>query len=272
MSVPALVPSAAVILLLAALTADLLTCARERAPTRRDPLVAGAGLLAAPLLAGALALDAPAKAAEFLAAWGAALAMTVDLVVLLVLLTHRAPGAGENPGVRRVRSGSRRVPVAVGASALVRIVLVSTGAPGLGWLSAATGVVVLVGAWWLFRRDEPGLPEVRAARIAAIPVAVVLGAFAVTATGGSSPLVLCANLLALLGVARLVRAAAPLCSRAPGASVGGAAVLVFLGVEALLAGIAGHGPAQDASVTALSLTMTLLVVVLGAITAVRSGR
>ncbi|SFS78383.1 hypothetical protein [Saccharopolyspora flava] len=260
MSVPALVPSAAVIVLLAALTADLLACSRGRAPTRADPLVAGAALLAAPLLAGVLALDSPARAGEFLAAWGAALAMTVVLVVLLVVLTHRLPGS------------HRLVPAAVGASALTRIALAGTGLPGLPLLSAVSGAAVLLGAWWLFRRDDSGLPEPGAARFAAIPAAVVLGAFAATATGGDAAPVLCANLLPLLGAARVVRTASPRCRRAPGAAVGGAAVLVFFGVEALLAGLAGRGPGQDASVTGLSLAMTLLVVVLGAITAVRSGR
>lgn len=260
MSVPALLPSAAVAVLLAAVAADLLACARGRAPTRHDLLVTGAGIAAALLVAAGLSSGAPQSAGEFLAAWGSAFAVTVDLVVLLVVLTHRAPGA------------RRLVSLAVAASVLARIVLVITGVPGLAWVSALFGLVVLAGAWWLFRHGEPGLPAAAAIAPAAIPVAVALGAFAVSATGGGSALVLCANLLALLGAVRLVRLTARLCARIPDVAVGFSAVLVFIGAKALLAGLAGHGPAQDASVTVLSLAMTLLVVALSAITAVRAGR
>lgn len=260
MSVPALLPSTAVVVLLAAVTADLLACARGRAPTRSDLSVIGGGIAAAPLVAAGLALGAPAQAGEFLAAWGSAFAMTVDLVVLLVVLTHRSPGA------------QRLVVLAAGASVLSRIVLVSTGVPGLAWVSALFGLVVLTGAWWLFRHCEPGLPEAGAVALGAIPVAVAIGAFAASATGGGAVPVLCANLLALLGAVRLVRLTARLCARIPDVSVGFSAVLVFIGVKALLAGLSGHGPAHDASVTALSLAVTLLVVGLTAITAVRAGR
>ena len=54
MSVPALLPFAAVAVLLAAVATDLLTCARGRAPTRHDLPVAAAGIAVA-LLAVALA-------------------------------------------------------------------------------------------------------------------------------------------------------------------------------------------------------------------------
>lgn len=84
--------------------------------------------------------------------------------------------------------------------------------------------------------------------------------------------VLCANLLALLGAVRLVRLTARLCARAPDASVGFSALLVFLGVKSLLSGLSGHGPADDAGVTVLSLGMALLVAALLVITAVRAER
>ncbi|RRO20598.1 hypothetical protein EIL87_01615 [Saccharopolyspora rhizosphaerae] len=259
MSVPALFPSAAVAVLLAAVAADLLACARGRAPTRHDLPVIGSGIAAALLLALGTSFAAPALAGEFLAAWGSAWVLTVDLVVLLVVLTHRAPGA------------ERLVAVAVGASVLTRALLVTTGVPGVAWLSALFGLVVLAGSWWLFRHGERGLPEAGPAALIAIPVAVVLGAFAVAA-GGAGVLVLCANLLALLGAVRLVRLTARVCVRVPDVAVAFSAVLVFVGFEALLTGLAGGGPAQDVSVTVLCLSMTVLVVLLSAITAVRAGR
>ncbi|TDD88992.1 hypothetical protein E1202_12380 [Saccharopolyspora karakumensis] len=260
MSVPALLPFAAVAVLLAAVATDLLACARGRAPTRHDLLVAGAGIAAALLVATGLSIGAPPLAGEFLAAWGSAFAVTVDLVVVLVVLTHQVPDA------------RRLVVLAIGASALTRIVLAATGVAGVGWTSALFGLLVLVAAWWLFRSGETGLPHAGALSLGAVPAAVALGAFAVSATGGGPVVVLCANLIALLGAVRLVRLTARLCARASDASVGFSALLVFLGVKSLVSGLSGHGPAHDAGVTVLSLGMALLVAALMVITAVRAER
>ncbi|TDD07832.1 hypothetical protein E1181_08515 [Saccharopolyspora terrae] len=260
MSVPALLPFAAVAVLLAAVATDLLTCARGRAPTRHDLPVAAAGIAVALLAAGGLSIGSPVVAAEFLAAWGSAFAVTVDLVVVLVVLTHQLPAA------------KGLVVLAVGASALTRIVLAATGVAGVAWISALFGLLVLLAAWWLFRAGESGLPHAGALSLGAIPAAVAFGAFAVSATGGGSVVVLCANLLALLGAVRLVRLAARLCARTTDASVGFSALLVFLGVKSLLSGLSGHGPADDAGVTVLSLGMALLVAALMVITAVRAER
>ncbi len=260
MSVPALLLLASVTVLLAALATDLLICARGRAPTRHDLPVIGAGTAAALLVAAGLGIGSPVVAGEFLAAWGSALAVTVDLVVVLVVLTHQVPAA------------KRLVVLAVGASALTRIVLAATGVVGVAWISALFGLLVLLAAWWLFRGGESGLPQAGALSLGAVPAAVALGVFAVSTTGGGSVVVLCANLLALLGAVRLVRLTARLCARAPDASVGFSALLVFLGVKSLLSGLSGHGPAHDAGVTVLSLGMALLVAVLMVITAVRAER
>jgi hypothetical protein len=260
MSVPALLPFAAVAVLLAAVATDLLTCARGRAPTPHDLPVACAGIAAALLVATGLSIGSPVVAAEFLAAWGSAFAVTVDLVVVLVVLTHQLPAA------------KGLVVLAVGASALTRIVLAATGVAGVAWISALFGLLVLLAAWWLFQGGESGLPHAGALSPGVIPAAVALGAFAVSATGGGSVVVLCANLLALLGAVRLVRLTAGLCARTPDASVGFSALLVFLGVKSLLSGLSGHGPADDAGVTVLSLGMALLVAALMVITAVRAER
>lgn len=260
MSVPALFPFAAVAVLLAAVATDLLACARGRAPTRHDLPAAGAGIAAALLVATGLSTASPVLAGEFLAAWGSAFAVTVDLVVVLVVLTHQIPAA------------KKPVVLAVGASALTRIVLAVTGVAGVAWVSALFGLLVLLVAWWLFRGGESGLPHAGVLSLGAVPAAVALSAFAVSATGGGSVVVLCANLLALLGAVRLVRLTARLCARAPDASVGFSALLVFLGVKCLLSGLFGHGPAHDAGVTVLSLGMALLVATLMVITAVRAER
>ncbi|MBQ0923924.1 hypothetical protein [Saccharopolyspora endophytica] len=260
MSVPALLPFAAVAVLLAAVATDLLTCARGRAPTRHDLTVAAAGIAVALLAAGGLSIGSPAAAGEFLAAWGSAFAVTVDLAVVLVVLTHRIPAA------------RGLVVLAVGASALARIVLAATGVAGVAWISALFGLLVLVAAWRLFRSGETGLPRAGSLSLGAVPAAVAFGAFAVSATGGGSVVVLCANLLALLGAVRLVRLTARLCARAPDAAVGFSALLVFLGVKSLLSGLSGHGPADDAGVMVLSLGMALLVAALMVITAVRAER
>ena len=261
MSVPALLPFAAVAVLLAAVATDLLACARGRAPTGHDLPVAAAGIAAALVVAAGLSIGSPVLAGQFLAAWGSAFAVTVDLVVVLVVLTHQVPVA------------RRLVVLAVGASALTRIVLAATGVAGVAWISALFGLLVLLAAWWLFRGGGSGLPRAGALSLGAVPAAVALGAFAVSATGGGSVVVvLCANLLALLGAVRLVRLTARLCARAPDAPVGFSALLVFLGVKSLLSGLSGHGPAHDAGVTVLSLGMALLVAALMVITAVRAER
>lgn len=260
MSVPALLPSAALVVLLAAVAADLLSCARGRAPTRHDLPVAASGVLAALLVAAGLGAAAPERAVPFLAAWGSAIALTVDLVVVLVVLSFRVPQA------------KRLVVSAVATTALARIVLVATGVGAVAWISALFGLLVLVLAWWLFQHGEAGLPGAGALTLGAVPAAVAFAAFAVSATGGGSVLVLCANLLALIGVVRLVRWTARVCAPISDAPVGFSAVLVFIGVKSLLAGMTGRGPAHDLEGALLSLAMTALVAALLTITAVRERR
>ncbi|TWF95733.1 hypothetical protein [Saccharopolyspora dendranthemae] len=260
MSVPALLPSAALVVLLAAVAADLLSCARGRAPARHDLPVAGAGVIAALLVAAGLGLAAPTQAVPFLAAWGSAIGMTVDLVVVLVVLSFRVPEA------------KRLVVLAVAATACARVVLVATGVGPTAGLSWVFGLLVLWLAWRLVQHGDSGLPEAGVLTVGMIPAAVVFAAFAVSATGGGSVLVLCANLLALIGAVRLVRLTARLCGSVPDASVGFSVVLVFIGVRSVLAGVAGRGPAQDLEGMLLSLAMTALVAVLLTITAVRERR
>ncbi|MFC7340490.1 hypothetical protein [Saccharopolyspora griseoalba] len=197
-------------------------------------------------------------AVDLLVAWGAALAITTDLVIVLTALTRRAADA------------RRPVLLAMIATIASRLLVTFTGAPGLPVVSACFGVLALVAGWWLFGERGPAPPRVL--DLAAVLTGVVLGAFAISATGGAPAPVLGACLLALVGVPWSVRRARRWADRVPDLVVGCAVVVVFLGVRSLLAGISGRAPAQDASVLALSLGMTALVVLLCAITTARARR
>ena len=196
-------------------------------------------------------------AVDLLLAWGAAMAITTDLVIVLAALAHR------------VGDTRRPVLLAMIATTATRL-LTLTGTPGLPVLSTCFGALCLAAGWWLFSRRDPAPP--RLVDLAALITGFALGAFTIPATGGAPAPVLCASLLALIGVPWLVRHLHRWIETVPDAAVGAAVVVVFLGVRSLLSGLSGHAPAQDVSVVVLSLSMTALVVLLCAITARRVRR
>lgn len=197
-------------------------------------------------------------ALDLLLAWGAAMAVTTDLVIVLSVLTHRADDA------------RRPLLLAMTSTIAARLLLTLTGTPGLPVVSVCFGVLCLAAGWWLFSRNGPTPP--RLVDLAAVITGFALGAFTISATGGAPAPVLCASLLALIGVPWLVRQVHRWVETVPDAAVGAAVVVVFLGVRALLTGLSGGAPAQDVSVLVLSLSMTALVVLLCAITALRVRR
>ncbi|WP_344133362.1 hypothetical protein [Saccharopolyspora halophila] len=199
-------------------------------------------------------------AVDFLVAWVAAMAITIDLVIVLAALTGRTADA------------RRPVLLAVAATAVSRVVVAFTGIAGLSLVSVVFGLLVLLAGWHMLGGRGSTRAPGRIVDLAAAGAGAVLGAFAVSATGGAAPPVLSASLAALIGVPWLVRIIHRWAARVPDVRVGLAVVLAFLGARSVVAGLVGQSPAQDASVVALSLGTTAVVLALCAITAARIRR
>lgn len=195
-------------------------------------------------------------AVDFLIAWAAAMAITIDLVIVLAALTRRGTDA------------RRAVLLALGATALCRAIVVFTEIPSLPLVSVLFGLLALLAGWHVLGCGS-AVPPGRVMDLAAVGAGAVLGAFAVSATGGEAPPVLGASLAALVGVPWLVRLIHRWAARIPDVRVGLAVLLAFLGARSVLVGLSGQSPGQDASVLTLSLGMTAVVVALCAITTAR---
>lgn len=270
MGVPAIVWLATAGILLALIARDLVDARRTRPapPPGSDARTVGGYLLLAALFGLAVLEAAGAQpAGKFFAGWGGSLAVTVDSLMLLLLITGGIPDAG--------RIVALNVAVAVPARAVLVAFYIPT-LPVLTWITALFGVAVLVSAWAAFRHDDPAtlpkpLDRPGLAQAAAVSVAVGFALVSVSTTEavtGETYLMFCANLFALLGLHRLFRLISTLVALVPDASVGLAVVLVFIGAKVTLT--AATGNSHDWRVTGLTLGMIVAVSILSAITVVRT--
>lgn len=278
---------ATVVAVVAAFGVDfLLASEKPRDPSPRECVrgLAACALAAVSFGLAVFALGGRHSGAEFLAGWLVAYSMTIEMVFVFLLIVS---------GVALLRRDRMRMLIATTVLALVlRSAFIVAGGPmpaSVPWIFFFAGAVLLYGGGKLFDGTEKGMVAQRVflsgemtssagspaarrlptslavvAACAAVAVFAVNSVAAVSALTAQPYLLFSANAFAMLGFRQWFFLIGGLLDRAGALQLAVAVVLAFVGAKFVLESLLPHDLSGTAAVSALSVGMIFVTLVLAA--------